>query len=226
MDQRPARRALVGEYRFGFVLLMALTVLVFFVLAPEGRASRTIGLVLMVAMLVVVLATSGEAHRGHPALAIALGLIGVGLVICVATGAFSRGIAVTGGAVAGFATVPALVTGLARMLRERGVTMQAIFGGVAIYVVLGLCFAYLSVALAGATDGFYFAQTREGTISQHVYFTFTTVATTGYGDLTPATRPGRAISVLEMLVGQIYLVTVVGILVGNLRRRTRAEVAG
>jgi hypothetical protein len=65
----------------------------------------------------------------------------------------------------------------------------------------------------------YFAQGDPQPLSQQVYFSFTTMTTTGYGDLTPATRVGRALSVLEMLVGQIYLVTVIGLLVGNLNRR-------
>ncbi len=46
------------------------------------------------------------------------------------------------------------------------------------------------------------------------------MTTTGYGDFTPATAFGRAIAVVAMLVGQIYLVTVIAMLVGNLRRRT------
>ena len=42
------------------------------------------------------------------------------------------------------------------------------------------------------------------------------MTTTGYGDLTPLTRTGHALAVLEMLIGQIYLVTVIGLLVGGL----------
>ncbi len=62
-------------------------------------------------------------------------------------------------------------------------------------------------------------------LSEQVYFSFTTMTTTGYGDLTPATNVGHALAVLEMLLGQIYLVTVIGLLVGNLTRgpRTREE---
>ena len=51
-----------------------------------------------------------------------------------------------------------------------------------------------------------------------MYFSFTTLTTTGYGDYTAALRGGRALAVLEMLVGQLYLVTVIAMLVGNLRR--------
>ena len=49
------------------------------------------------------------------------------------------------------------------------------------------------------------------------------MTTTGFGDLSPATRGGRAVAVLEMLTGQIYLVTVISLLVGNLRRQRDRE---
>ena len=44
------------------------------------------------------------------------------------------------------------------------------------------------------------------------------LTTTGFGDLTPAAGIGRLLAVLEMLLGQLYLVTVISLLVGNLGR--------
>jgi hypothetical protein len=44
------------------------------------------------------------------------------------------------------------------------------------------------------------------------------MTTTGFGDLTAATDTGRALAVTEELVGQIYLVTVVAVIVSNLGR--------
>ena len=60
---------------------------------------------------------------------------------------------------------------------------------------------------------------ERATISEFVYWSFTTMSTTGYGDLTPVSSVGRSLAVLEMLIGQIYLVTIVGLLVGNMGRR-------
>jgi voltage-gated potassium channel len=57
-----------------------------------------------------------------------------------------------------------------------------------------------------------------GTRSDYMYFSFITLATVGYGDLTPQGGLGRALAVLEGLFGQIYLVTAVAALVGNLGR--------
>ena len=51
------------------------------------------------------------------------------------------------------------------------------------------------------------------------YFSFTVLTTTGFGDLTAASPLGHALAVLEMLVGQLYLVTVIGILIGSFGRR-------
>jgi Ion channel len=52
-----------------------------------------------------------------------------------------------------------------------------------------------------------------------VYFSFTVLTTTGFGESPAATPFGHALAVVEMLIGQFYLVTVIGILVGNLARR-------
>ena len=46
-----------------------------------------------------------------------------------------------------------------------------------------------------------------------LFFSITTLTTTGYGNLVPAAQPGRMLSGLEMLVGQIFLVTLIAGLV-------------
>jgi voltage-gated potassium channel Kch len=50
-----------------------------------------------------------------------------------------------------------------------------------------------------------------------LYFSFATLTTVGYGDLVAATDLGRSLAISEALIGQIYLVTVVALIVGNLR---------
>ncbi len=62
-----------------------------------------------------------------------------------------------------------------------------------------------------------------GDQNDFLYFSLATLTTTGYGDLTAAGELGRTLAVLEALLGQIYLVTVVALLVSNLRRPTKDE---
>ena len=105
------------------------------------------------------------------------------------------------------------------MIFERGVVLQAVLGALSIYVLLGLTFGFLVGAIASANSQDFFAQGTDGTQATRVYYSFTVMTTTGFGDYTAATKGGRALAVLEMLIGQIYLVTVIALLVGNLRRR-------
>lgn len=113
---------------------------------------------------------------------------------------------------------PALVMGIVRSLRARSqVTVEAVFGVLALYILLGMFFAFMYGAIA-RLSGTFFAQPDPATVSRCLYFSFTTLTTVGYGDLTAATNLGHTLSVTEALSGQIYLVTVVSVIVGNLGR--------
>jgi Ion channel len=61
----------------------------------------------------------------------------------------------------------------------------------------------------------YFAQHTNGTEGDRVYCSFTVLTTTGLGDFSAATPAGHAFAVIEMLTGQLYLVTVIGLLIGS-----------
>jgi hypothetical protein len=119
----------------------------------------------------------------------------------------------------GVAAIPvALAGGLIRLIRGRGVNAQAVAGALAIYLMLGLVFAAVIGFVAHTGSTTYFTQGGDGTPGDRVYFSFTVLTTTGFGDFTAATGLGHALAVLEMLAGQLYLVTVIGILVGHMAR--------
>ena len=99
---------------------------------------------------------------------------------------------------------------------ERTVNIQSVFGAISLYFMLGLLFAFLITAAEKFMDQPYFAQGTDGSLSQRVYFSFITLATVGYGDLTPATGLGRMMSVFESVLGSLYLVTAVSLVVARL----------
>jgi Ion channel len=118
------------------------------------------------------------------------------------------------------AAIPlSLVRGLVRLVAAHGVTLQAVAGALAIYLLIGLLFAWSIGFVAHVGSGPYFAQGTDGTAADWVYYSFVVLTTTGFGDLTAAQPVGHALAVVEMLVGQLYLVTVIGVLVGNFVRR-------
>ena len=114
---------------------------------------------------------------------------------------------------------PAIVLGVVRSLRaHHDVTVEAVFGVLCLYILLGMFFAgvYGSIDRLGHQ---FFANGVAATTPHCLYFSFTTLTTVGYGDLTAASNLGHTLSVTEALLGQIYLVTIVSLIVGNLGQR-------
>ena len=94
-------------------------------------------------------------------------------------------------------------------------------GAVCIYVLIGMLFVFLYGVIAVVSSGDFFAQGTDGTRSLRLYFSFVTLATLGYGDYTPAHELGRTLAIVEALFGQLYLVTVIAVLVSRMRGATR-----
>jgi len=212
-DDRPAR------YRYALVLLLAFALVVFEILVPGSDWSRAAVVALEGAAVLVVVATSRARTEVRRARATAVGAGALLLVVGVGTGALPDGVAFVVIVLLNAAIPVALVTGLLRLVGSQGVTFQAVAGALAIYLLVGLLFAGVISFIAHVDDTAYFAQGTDGSSGDRVYFSFTVLSTTGFGDFTAATSLGHALAVVEMLLGQLYLVTVIGILVGNLARR-------
>jgi hypothetical protein len=115
---------------------------------------------------------------------------------------------------------PAIVLGIVRTLRlRREVTLEAVFGVLCLYLLLGMFFAFLYAFIGKLDGGSFFAGGQSVTTAHCLYFSFITITTVGYGDLTAASNLGHTLSSAEALVGQIYLVTIVSLIVSNLGLR-------
>jgi hypothetical protein len=82
-------------------------------------------------------------------------------------------------------------------------------------------FAWIIGFIAQVDSTPYFSQHTSGTEGDRVSFSFTALTTTGFGDFSAAIPVGRALAVIKMLTGQPYLVTVIGLLIGNFAGRLK-----
>ena len=117
---------------------------------------------------------------------------------------------------------PAVAVGVYRDLQSSGhVQLQAVAGVLSLYLLLGMAYAlvYGTIDMLGSGD--FFASGADASVSRCLYFSFTTLTTVGYGDLVAGTDLGRTLAISEALLGQIYLVTIVSLLVSNLGRPAR-----
>ena len=90
---------------------------------------------------------------------------------------------------------------LSRVLHQRRVTNETVLGALCSYVLLGLLFAFVYLAVNEA-NGPFFSQPDVQSQSEFVYFSFVTLTTLGFGDLSPAVGLPQALTVLEALSGQ------------------------
>jgi hypothetical protein len=206
-------------FRYGAVFLLTLAVLVFVIVAPATDWSRAVTVALQAAALLVVVATSRVRPETRRVTEIALGTSALAAIVLIGTGVLPVSVAQLISVALTAAIPAALVTGVVRLVREHGVTLRAVAGSLTIYLLLGLLFSAAIGFVAEVDARPYFVQGGDGTPGDRTYFSFTVLTTTGFGDFTAATPVGRAIAVLEMLVGQLYLVTVIGVMIGNLARR-------
>ena len=209
------------EHRYGVVLVLILCSLVFQLAASDEDWARVVTIALQGGTLVLALYAS-QARLLIERLAtvvVALAVLGsVGALIGFGELGTTAGRIV---AVLLVALAPlAIATGVVRDVRAEGtVTLHTMFGVLCIYLLLGMVFSFAYALVGDAASRPFFASGIEPTISDYLYFSFATLTTVGYGDLAAATDLGRSVAVAEALIGQIYLVTVVAVIVGNLSRR-------
>jgi len=157
----------------------------------------------------------------------ALALTGAALALSIvhaAGGDIGDGAARTANALVLALGPPAVAIGVARNLRAAGqVRLDAVLGVLSLYMLIGMAFGFLYGAIDHLGGDPFFAGGDPATVAHCLYFSFTTLATVGYGDFVARSDLGHTLAVSEALIGQIYLVTVVSLIVSNLRpaRRTR-----
>ncbi|MSR58896.1 MAG: two pore domain potassium channel family protein [Planctomycetaceae bacterium] len=122
-----------------------------------------------------------------------------------------------------------LVALLRSVVTERAVTRETISAALLGYVIIGFVWTHIYFALELSSPGSFAVtssspdQLHEAVHRQAIleYFSFATLSTLGYGDVTPVSRPARSFACLEAICGQFYLAVLVAGLVGM--RGTRPE---
>lgn len=170
------------------VLTLATSATSVVALISSRARARLIRVALALSVLTVLLAAVGAASGNHDWLNLAT-LIQVSL-LAVAMGAVLR-----------------------RVVMAPQVGSRTILGALSVYAVLGILFTFLYGVIDRTQSGPFFEGQPNPSGTDFLFFSYTTLTTTGYGNLVPGGQPGRLISGLEMMAGQIFLVTLVAGLV-------------
>jgi voltage-gated potassium channel len=121
-----------------------------------------------------------------------------------------------------------LTAALAYVLHGNEVSIDRIFAAIVAYMLAGLGFATAyQVIVALAPESFALpamaggANELERVEVQLIYFSFVTIATLGYGDITPRLPLAQMLAVLEAVLGQFYVAVVIAWLVSTYAARHR-----
>lgn len=112
------------------------------------------------------------------------------------------------------------VTILSYVLGSGRVTSDKIFAAICVYMLLGYCWSFAYSILLELQPGSFVSNSELvrndylGRMMQLRYFSYTTLTTVGYGDIVPHSPAARTMVILEAVMGQFYLVALVGRLVG------------
>jgi voltage-gated potassium channel len=206
---------------YGLLLGLLLVDYLLLSLMPTGR---WFGLVVGVPISLTLLLALHTSHAHRHGIRLAWMAVAVALVVGVINVAIR-----TDGTDAGLTILLSLLLVVTpfvivrRILRHPEVTMETILGAICIYVVIGIFFGVLFYGISKCLPLIYgtpvpashqfLAQPGPHDSSDYLYLSFVTITTVGFGDLTPLSRVARSVVVLEALMGQIFLVTLVARLV-------------
>jgi hypothetical protein len=216
-EERWGRYAERMTNAFGLVLLLVLST---YVLASLTRYSgwSAVAITAVACLGAVAALGSSGVRPAYVRGAAAIGLVAAGLA---AAGAIAGEDGFLGAAALIQMLLLIVASGvvLRAVLSESEVNFRTILGAVSVYLIFGLLFTSLYVTIDRLQGGAFFLEEAGSHTGDYIFFSFTTLTTTGYGNLVPAAQPGKMFAGLEMLFGQIFLVTLIAGLVSLWRPR-------
>jgi hypothetical protein len=212
------------EDRYVLAGLLIIGSILTFAFAGDGRFGRLVAVGLEGVTFLVIL----RASQVRPQTVRIAGVVSGVLFLAVAfaqssNGDWARAAPLILGALLALCGPAAIVR---RLVQQQVINFTTVAGALCVYLLAGLFFALVYGSMTVLNHDQFFAQQRGGSPVDFVYFSFVTLTTTGYGDLTANTDGGRMTAILEALFGQLYLVSIVALLVANMGRARRPRESG
>jgi hypothetical protein len=200
--------AFVSPDSYGLVLVL---IVLTYALAVGLAASDLLGVVVVLVQIATVwfvLRTAQATRAARAAVVVVLGIAGVVAVAGGLLGGDGAEVMILVASSVLYFIAPLVV--VRHLVARSVIDRETVLGVIAAYLLIGMFFAFV-YRLAGVVDpGPFFGAGGEATPPQALFFSFTTLSTTGFGNLIPATSAGQTLAVAEMIIGQLFLILALG----------------
>jgi hypothetical protein len=224
----PTREMSLGErFRspdsYGLLLILILASIVTTAAVSQTDLGRLLTPILLGGTLLFAMWTSRVGPRIRRVAVIVVPVVVVSSVLASVVSDESAARSVSAWASA-ILVLAALFAIFGRLKEHTTISFQTVLGALSMYLLLGLLYGSVFAGLAATSGDAFFAQgAQAGTSVNYVYFSYVTISTVGYGDLSAAQSVGKMLAASEALIGQLFLVTVVALLVSNLGKPRRSR---
>jgi len=204
----------------GFALVLILATIIVLATIGSAPAGQFVAVALSGGTLMFVLHTS-RARPGVFRFAAAVvigGIVISGIALLLGLGAWGSRISGLIGLLLAFVAPVAIAR---RLIMQGTISVKTVLGALCFYLLIGLFFSWVYPLVGQLQGQSFFVQVQNPQTGDVVYFSYITITTVGYGDFTAASNFGRMLAASEALIGQLYLVSVVALLVGNIGRSRR-----
>jgi len=215
--------------RFGPLLVLIIATYAVVIAFGSTRAAGAIRLVMLALVLAAAIRIRGAGGRWIT-VSVAGGVVAIAAgAVALVHGSDRLSVTLVSAAVL-LLVIAAILAILVQLWHRPVVDAHTVAGALSVYLLLALLFAALHQLFA-ALLGLPYLNGVSTVVdaAKYLYFSVITLSTVGYGDISPASNAARAVAMSEALVGQLYLVAVVGTVVGNLagtRRQAADSPAG
>ena len=105
---------------------------------------------------------------------------------------------------------------LSFIFSEYEVTINVIYGSIVVYLLIAIMWAFVYSVLESIHPGSFVIGNSQIDVGRrlYIYYSFVTITTLGYGDITPTTDLANSFSFLEAVTGQLYIAILIARLVG------------
>lgn len=205
--------------RSGYWLILALAATAYAFSAAQATTDPSPwALTVQLLTVAVVLRVTEVRERVQHIAWVILALAAAATVVVGVLDTGGRGLDIVLSAASVIAFLIAPVAIIRHQVRRRGVDIEALLAAIAAYVLVGMFFTLLYNLVALLTVAPTFGTDVVDSLSTQLFFSFTTLTTTGYGNIVPVSSGVQAIAVAEAITGQLFLITAVARIMRGARR--------